>query len=150
MCEPTTALMIGSTAVSGIMSMQAQRQQANAIADSVETRQEQEQKASQQKAFERSRQARRERARVITQASSAGVTGSSVSQQLMDSRFQEGHDRSTIRGNRNMAMEANAQKGRSQLAQVGDPKHTLVQTGLNIGTTAAQDPLLFPDRNKSG
>lgn len=127
--------MMATTAASGIATMYAQQQQHQAIADSHEVRQEQEQKAAQQKAFERSRQARRERARIQAQAAVSGIGGSSVSQQLMDSRFQESHDQSNIRANRNMSMQANHAQAESQAAQVGDPTMTGVQTGLNIGST---------------
>lgn len=47
--------------------------------------------------IERARAARRERARILAMAGEAGVGGNSVSTQLMDSRFQEGYDRTMNR-----------------------------------------------------
>lgn len=136
-------MTIGTTALSGMAAAHQQRQQHKAIVDAYETRQEQEQQAATQKAFERSRQARRERARMTAMADASGVGGQSVDMQIADSRFQEGHDRSSIRTNRNMSMQANRTQAQSQQAQVGHPGLTMIQTGLNIGTTYAQDERTF-------
>lgn len=83
--------------------------------------------------IERARAARRERARILAMAGEAGVGGNSVSTQLMDSRFQEGYDRTMNRTQGQWQKQAARTTAQNQLAQIPSTAAIALNTGLKIG-----------------
>lgn len=130
------------TAASTAAKMQQQSARNDAIEESAETRQEQRNRAATQKQFERSRQARRERARIQAMAGENGVGGNSVGLQLADSRFQESRDKQSIATNAQFANQATRNQANAQMGSVGGKA---LKGGLSIASTAAKDPQIQDD-----
>lgn len=126
--------MMGTTAASGVMQARQQQMQNDMVERNFQIRQDQQEQAAAQKAFERSREARRERARIRATAGEAGVGGNSVGLQLADSRFQESMAKGAIYSNEEMQNQNARMQAKSQMQS---PEATLLKTGLSVGSTYA-------------
>lgn len=137
MCAFTPAVLAGLNIAGTALSFVGQQRMANAqhrqLQSNLNERAEQRNDAAQQSAWERSRAARAERARLLALAGESNVTGASVGLQLLDSAQQESMDRETIEANRNNALRADQTAAQAQAANIQRPNALLA--GLQIGQT---------------
>lgn len=137
MCEPTTAMLAISTAVSMagtgaslIQQNQTANAQQKALNETTRENRSQINDQAQQRIMERARAAQAERARITTLAGESGVAGNSVDAQLRDTRFQQGYDSATINQNRMNQLRGSQTQARAEASRIAQPDY--IGAGLQI------------------
>lgn len=152
MCDPVTigitALAVATSTAEVVSQAKAAKAQTKAILNQREVMLEENRRAASAELFDRSREARREAARIRTAAGEAGLslTSGSVEAMLMDSAMQQelAGDRTLANyESRNRATNAEA---KSMLSHVQKP--TALGAGLTIAGAAAGAYIKSPEGQK--
>ncbi|BBE35398.1 virion core protein, T7 gp14 family [Sphingosinicella microcystinivorans] len=152
MCDPVsigvTALAVATSTAQVVSQAKAAKAQTKAILNQREVMLEENRRAASAELFDRSREARREAARIRTAAGEAGLslTSGSVEAMLMDSAMQQelAGDRTLANyESRNRATNAEAE---SMLSHVQKP--TALGAGLTIAGSAAEAYIGSPSGKK--
>ncbi|HUF73738.1 MAG TPA: hypothetical protein VMR74_12655 [Gammaproteobacteria bacterium] len=133
MCEPvslSTALMVASSTAAVYGQYQQAGAQTDALALQRQHQQEEIQAQADERAGERVKQARAERARLRVAAGEAGVSGISFEDQLYDTYLQEDLDLGILAKDSRFADRASDARYRSGLAGVNRP--SVLGAGLQI------------------
>lgn len=133
MCEPTTIIAASMAVAQGVSQYSTAQATGKAARSAYATRNKQIDQSVAENNMERARAARRERARILAMAGESGVGGASVNAQLMDSRFQEGYDRTLNRTQGLWNKQAARHTTQNQLAKIPSTAAIALNTGLKIG-----------------
>ena len=144
MCEPTTialAASAGASALAGAGTAYSQHQAQKQLEKRAASKADQMAAQAVSKDFERTRKAMQDKARIQALAGVGGVQGQSVNAQVADAQFQRSYDAAGIQYNLGRGLENLNYQADAQARRIGSPANTLLQTGLNIGKTAASHKL---------